>query len=96
MITKIKKHIPVILLLSPGFILLLTFVHIPVVKTIYMSFFSTPKGRKPSKFKGIENYEHMFSDPIFWKVMSNNIVYAISTIPIFNNYRNNYGAMGKQ
>lgn len=81
MITKIKKHIPVILLLSPGFILLLTFVHIPVVKTIYMSFFSTPKGRKPSKFKGIENYEHMFSDPIFWKVMSNNIVYAISTIP---------------
>ena len=79
--SKFRKFLPPFLLLSPSIVLLLTFVHIPAIHTIYLSFFSTPKGRRPSKFKGLENYQDMIADPVFWKVLGNNLIYAITTIP---------------
>ena len=40
------------------------------------SFFSTAKGRRPSKFVGLENYDVLWNDATFWKVLTNNIIYA--------------------
>ncbi|MBO6466953.1 MAG: sugar ABC transporter permease [Pelagibacteraceae bacterium] len=71
----------VTLLLTPGFILLISFTHIPAVKTIIFSFFSTPRGKRPTKFVGLENYDTLINDPVFWKVISNNLWYAFGTIP---------------
>ncbi len=40
------------------------------------------KPRRPSRFVGLDNYEAMFADPIFWKSLWNNLVYAGTSVPI--------------
>ena len=70
------------LLLLPSIVLFATFTHIPIVRTAIDSFHSTPKGARPSRFVGLANYEDMAADPIFWKALINNLVYAIGTIPL--------------
>jgi sn-glycerol 3-phosphate transport system permease protein len=69
------------LLLLPAFILLLAFTHIPAVATLIDSFFSTPKGNRPARFVGLENYQIMVADPVFWQALSNNLWFALATIP---------------
>ena len=70
------------LLLSPAFVLLVAFTHWPALTTIWGSFFTTPRGRRPARFVGPENYETLIADPTFWKVLGNNLIFAAGTIPI--------------
>lgn len=70
------------LFLSPALLFLFTFTHYPAVNTIISSFFSTPKGRRPAKFIGLENYQTLVQDEVFWKVLTNNFWFALGTIPI--------------
>ena len=69
------------LLLLPSIALLALFTHWPAVATVYDSFFSTPRARRPSVFVGPGNYEQMLADPIFWQALSNNLWFALGTIP---------------
>lgn len=69
------------LLLTPAAILLIAFTHYPTVATVAKSFFSSGTATRPSKFVGAENYELMVTDEVFWKVVDNNVWYAIGTIP---------------
>ena len=70
------------LLLLPAAVLLLAFTHYPAVTTIIDSFFSTPKGRRAAVFVGPENYQTMIADPVFWRALENNILYAACVIPL--------------
>ncbi|MFD1910820.1 carbohydrate ABC transporter permease [Halodurantibacterium flavum] len=69
------------LLLLPALVLLFGFTHLPAVQTLIDSFWSTPRGRRPSVFVGGANYERMLADPIFLRAMVNNLIYAALTIP---------------
>lgn len=69
------------LLLLPAAVLLWVFTYQPILATLLNSFYSTPKGRRPSRFVGLENYEAMIADPVFWKAITNNLIYALTTIP---------------
>ena len=69
------------LMLLPALVLLVAFTHWPIVATLVDSFFSTPKGARPSVWVGVENYEVMASDPVFWKAVRNNLLFAGATIP---------------
>jgi sn-glycerol 3-phosphate transport system permease protein len=62
--------------------MLAVFTHYPTVATIIDSFFSTPKGARPAVFVGLDNYQAMIEDPIFWRALNNNIIYALATIPL--------------
>ncbi|EJM99189.1 carbohydrate ABC transporter permease [Herbaspirillum sp. YR522] len=70
------------LLLMPAMVLLVAFTHYPAVATLWHSFFSTPKGAHPSQFVGWENYALMVDDPVFWRAFSNNLWFALGTIPV--------------
>lgn len=70
------------LLLLPSVVLFATFTHVPIVRTLIDSFYSTPRGARPSRFVGLANYEDMWADPIFWKALVNNLYYALGTIPL--------------
>jgi len=76
------KAIHAYLLLLPAFVLLLAFTHVPAVATLIDSFFSTPRGSRPGVWVGLENYEQMVHDPVFWKAASNNLWFALATIPL--------------
>lgn len=70
------------LFLMPALVFLFAFTHYPAVRTIISSFFSTPKGRRPAKFIGLENYQTLIQDEVFWKVLGNNFWFALGTIPV--------------
>jgi sn-glycerol 3-phosphate transport system permease protein len=70
------------LLVAPAVILLGAFTHWPVLASLIDSFYATPRrGRAPS-FVGAANYERLLEDPIFWKVLWNNLIFALGTIPL--------------
>lgn len=70
------------LLLLPALVILFGFTHIPAIQTLLDSFWSTPRGRRPSAFVGGENYARMLADPTFVRVLINNAIYAAITIPL--------------
>jgi len=77
-----QSHIYGWLLLMPAVIFLIAFTYYPTVATLAKSFFSQGTALKPAEFVGLENFQYMLEDDIFWKVARNNVVYAIGTIPI--------------
>uniref|UniRef100_UPI003BABF353 carbohydrate ABC transporter permease n=1 Tax=Stappia sp. TaxID=1870903 RepID=UPI003BABF353 len=81
-LTRSREWLHAWLLLLPALVFLFAFTHIPAITTFWNSFFSTPRGRRPARFIGVENYERMMSDPVFWKVLGNNLWFALGTIPV--------------
>lgn len=80
--TSTRNTIHAWLLVLPACVLLAMFTHIPIVTTFIHSFYSTPKPRRPSRFVGLDNYEAMVADPIFWKSLVNNLIYAVTSVPL--------------
>ena len=66
----------------PAMLVLLAFTHWPVIGTLWHSFQSTPKGGRPAVWVGLENYQVMLDDPVFWKALTNNLWFAGATIPL--------------
>lgn len=69
------------MLLAPAMILLGVFTHWPALASIVESFMSTARPRRPSKFVGLANYEQIVGDPVFWQSLTNNLWFALGTIP---------------
>ena len=68
------------LLLLPAAVLLAGFTHYPALGTFWRSFFTTPRPNRPASFVGLENYELLLEDPVFWTALTNNAWYALGTI----------------
>ena len=81
-ISRSREWVHAWLLLLPAVSLLALFTHYPAVATVWHSFFTTPKGSRPARFAGVDNYRQLVDDPIFWQALSNNLVYALGTIPV--------------
>jgi sn-glycerol 3-phosphate transport system permease protein len=69
------------LMVLPAVVLLASFTHLPIVATLWQSFHSTAKPRRPERFVGLDNYTAMAADPIFWKALWNNVIYALVSVP---------------
>ncbi|WP_281648495.1 sugar ABC transporter permease [Parendozoicomonas sp. Alg238-R29] len=69
------------LLLLPALVMLAAFTHTPAVQTLLHSFYDNPMGGKPSGFVGMENFELLLEDEIFWQVLWNNTWYGLVTVP---------------
>ena len=69
------------LLFAPAGVMLTLFAFTPTVATFWQSFFSRGTARRPSRFIGVDNYEAMIADPVFWQVAKNSLWYALGTIP---------------
>jgi len=81
-LSRFSAHIHGWLLLLPAVVLLAVFTHFPAVATLWHSFFSTPKGGRAAVWVGLENYQAMVDDPVFWQVLANNLWFALGTIPV--------------
>ena len=80
--TRTREWLYAWLLLLPAAVLLVLFTHYPAVANLWHSFYSTPKGSRPPAFIGFDNYRALVDDPIFWQALSNNLWYALGTIPV--------------
>jgi multiple sugar transport system permease protein len=63
------------ILLSPGFVFLTVMMAYPFVYAIYLSFTDKQIGA-PATFTGLENYSKLFSTSLFWKTVTNSLVYT--------------------
>jgi sn-glycerol 3-phosphate transport system permease protein len=69
------------LLFAPAAIFLIAFTYYPTLATLAKSFYSQGTALRPAEFVGIENFEYMLEDEVFWQVAWNNVIYAVGTIP---------------
>ncbi len=76
------NHVNGWLLVLPAFFMIALFTHYPIGATIYHSLFSTGTATRPSSFIGLENYLYLLDDDIFWKVLKNNLLYSMCTVPM--------------
>lgn len=68
------------LLLMPAMALLVVFTHWPVLATVVDSFRATARGGQAAPWVGLENYQAMVQDPVFWQAARNNLWFAAVTI----------------
>jgi sn-glycerol 3-phosphate transport system permease protein len=79
---SLNNHVQGWLLALPAVLLLAAFTHVPAVTTLVHSFYATPHGTQPARFIGVTQYQTMLDDPIFWRAVANNLLYALVTIPL--------------
>jgi sn-glycerol 3-phosphate transport system permease protein len=67
------------LLILPSFIFLFGFTYFPMFRSFFLSFWQKGRGGL-TVFAGLANYGELFVDPLFKKVILNNLVFAAATI----------------
>lgn len=70
------------LLIAPAIVLLIGFTHYPAIATIWHSFHSNATATMPSRFVGLDNYQSMLEDAVFWASLRNNAWFAAVTVPV--------------
>ncbi|HEY7589778.1 MAG TPA: sugar ABC transporter permease [Candidatus Limnocylindrales bacterium] len=66
------------LFLAPALALIGIFVVYPILSVVYYSFTDYDIVRPPV-WIGLENYERLVADPVFWKALGNSILYLVAT-----------------
>lgn len=68
---------------APAVILLAGFLVIPIIYTIYYSFFTYQVIRPDNIiFSGIENYLNLFRDSSFWQALRNTVYFTVIVVPV--------------
>lgn len=67
--------------ISPWLLGFAAFTLLPILLSLYYSFCSYPLIQKPV-WVGLDNYRALMHDGVFWKVISNTVVYAVLALPI--------------
>ncbi len=81
--TNKKLYTQVLFYLSPALLIILTFVIYPLVRSVYMSFFTEYNiFRHTGSGFGFQNYIEVFQDDLFWLSMKNTALYTIWVVPI--------------
>ncbi|SMB85102.1 multiple sugar transport system permease protein [Deinococcus hopiensis KR-140] len=72
-----------LLLLLPATLLLLCFLVIPFVLSIYLSFTDQRlvPNPVPTGFVGLQNYKQVLTDPAFWQAFRNTVYFAVLVVP---------------
>lgn len=70
------------LMIAPTIIGLVVLNIIPIIQTIYLSFFKSGAFGKGNIFVGIDNYKRMFSDVQTWYAVRNTLIYTCLVVPV--------------
>lgn len=68
------------LYLFPAVTLIAVFIYFPVVLNMFYSMFRWSAFSIEKVYVGFENYKRLFNDPIFFRAVKNNLIYAIVSI----------------
>ncbi|MEW9122224.1 MAG: sugar ABC transporter permease [Thermotaleaceae bacterium] len=78
-----KEKIIAYLFILPSFMVFSIFMFWPLLRTIYLSFFSWNMIKPTKTFVGFDNYTALFKEPLTYKVMGNTLAY-IAILLILN------------
>lgn len=79
---KKKEYFNNLLLLSPWIIVLTIFWLYPLFYAFYLSLCDYQTLTSKTKFIGLQNYQRLLSDPLFWKALKNTVIFTFVTVPI--------------
>ncbi|MFN8193743.1 MAG: sugar ABC transporter permease [Nocardioidaceae bacterium] len=65
---------------GPNLALLVLFLFAPLVMVVLLSF-QKASSFGPTEWIGWENYRYLLSDPVFWRVLLNTVVFTVATVP---------------
>ncbi|MFB5673736.1 carbohydrate ABC transporter permease [Paenibacillus terreus] len=65
--------------LLPALLIYALFVFVPVVWSAYYGFFNW-SGIGEAKYIGLQNYNEIVRDPIFWRALKNNIIFVLASV----------------
>ena len=68
------------LFIAPALVFILTFTVYPILRSIWLSLNQLEFGMKKPIFVGLQNYAHLASSPLFWKVMGNTFTFSLLTV----------------
>ena len=77
----LRDHVVAWALLAPALLLLGAFTLYPALATLLQSVMSTPTAGQPAHFVGATQFAAMLADPVFRRVLRNNLLYAAGSIP---------------
>ena len=71
------------ILSGPAVVLLAAFLIVPIILTIYYSFF-TYQVMRPDRiiFSSVKNYQKLFADRNFWQALRNTVYFTVLVVPI--------------
>lgn len=67
--------------IAPNLLLFTTFVFLPMVFAVYISFHRWTVIGEPT-FIGVANYRRLVFDPLFWQALKNTVVYSLGAVPV--------------
>jgi len=77
---RVRENAFAYALLLPSFIFLGLFTFYPIIKSIVLSFYSGPVTRL--QFAGLDQYKSVLTDELAGKVLLNNAIFLIGTVPV--------------
>lgn len=79
---KRDERVAAYIFVAPAVILLIAFLVVPMIYTVYFSGFKYQIMRPDSmKFIGFENYQKLFSDKNFWLALKNTVYFTVIVVP---------------
>lgn len=67
---------------APNFLLLGIFVFWPILYSLFLSFFKWNMIAPKKTFLGLDNYQVLWNDPVFWQVTRNTLILAFITVVV--------------
>ncbi|GAB7266147.1 hypothetical protein DZJ_26980 [Dickeya ananatis] len=68
------------MILSPSLLFLLLFTYFPLLRSVYDSLFDTRMASANAPFVGLGNVIRLLDDTVFWRAVSNNLIYILLTV----------------
>ncbi len=66
---------------TPNLMILAVFLFLPLILTVVVSFqAASPLGTEG--WVGVDNYTRLLTDPVFWRVLVNSVVFTVLTVPL--------------
>ncbi|MCI7288195.1 MAG: sugar ABC transporter permease [Blautia sp.] len=79
---KRDERVAAYIFIAPAVILLIAFLVVPMIYTVYFSGFKYQIMRPDAmKFIGFENYRKLFSDKNFWLALKNTVYFTVIVVP---------------
>ena len=79
---KRDERVAAYVFVAPAVILLIAFLVVPMIYTVYFSGFKYQIMRPDAmKFIGLENYQKLFSDKNFWLALKNTVYFTVIVVP---------------
>jgi raffinose/stachyose/melibiose transport system permease protein len=79
---RLRERAAPYLLLLPVLLLMAVFVYLPIVANIRFSLYRWSSLSPDWVFVGAANYIRLFSDPLFWAALWNNVLYAVVSLVV--------------